>query len=58
MFHKSVGQLVACCIIWYCGKGRDARTISINVQSYLFLVYQLELTKTEMLSPHLQKSDQ
>jgi len=34
----------------YC---RDARTISINVKTYIFLVYQLELTKTEILSPHL-----
>ena len=29
---------------------RDARTISINVKTYIFLVYQLELTKTDMLS--------
>lgn len=32
---------------------RDVRTISINVKTYIFLVYQLELTKREILSPHL-----
>ena len=33
--------------------GRDARTISINIHSYPFLVDQLELTKAEILSSHL-----
>jgi hypothetical protein len=32
---------------------RDPRTISINIHSYPFLVDQLELTKTEILSLHL-----
>ena len=32
---------------------RNARTISIDVKTYIFLVYQLELTKTDILSPHL-----
>ena len=29
-------------------KSSDARTISINVQTYLFLVYQLELPENKM----------
>jgi len=32
---------------------RDARTISVNIHSYPFLADQLELSKTEILSPHL-----
>ena len=39
--------------IFYISYIRDARTISINVKTYIFLVYQLEPTKTDILSPHL-----
>jgi hypothetical protein len=39
--------------IFYISYIRDARTISINIKTYIFLVYQLELTKTDIISPHL-----